>query len=612
MSQLVFWHTSDKRLTTYEANSDSAHLLVRYGRYMKIAEDRVNKIASDIIVDILLRGHAKIGDLLQAYGLADGVNGKKSLGPHYMPDQPRPSVSKDVVDGIKGDQVTYESFREALLELLRLGILSKVNVSHFRSDADNRIEAEKVVPPVGEYKAKSKKEMEAQWETALVKQMEEWKYGMDNGISNVNSPIKGRKRPLDDTEDFRPEKRQRFSSPKVQQLNTKSVEMQPTVMEQNGLNDNTTLGVNHAKFAVMMRNDDLVKLAADSLCASTAKVYSRVLHLLEPHVQTCRGSVYAPVNFKQDLDLESLPQVTTDELTSVISSTEELADGLGSLEIVAASLTQGKRPKKRKKKAFDGDDASSDEDKDHFASDQEDSPVTVDSDEAHGDADCNADIDSSKHQMNHRETIRNHLLVLSRHPHEFLHRFPQTHILPERWTVNYPKLLALVVRRTFMNIITARYGILARRIAELLYERKGKATEKELASMTLLSPKPMRGYLSQLNRSGLIQTQEVPRDASRTPARCMYLWYFDVERCKVKIAEDTQQAMARCLQRVHAEGEKVKGTVEKANRSDVKGNEERFLTLTEREALETWEIVEDRIWGEVARLDDIFATMCDY
>ena len=70
--------------------------------------------------------------------------------------------------------------------------------------------------------------------------------------------------------------------------------------------------------------------------------------------------------------------------------------------------------------------------------------------------------------------------------------------------------------------------------------------------------------------------------------------------------------MARCLQRVKVEREAVQTVIEKAERTDVVGKEEEYLGVGERVALEEWREREERLLGEVGRLDDLVAVLRDF
>jgi len=369
-----------------------------------------------------------------------------------------------------------------------------------------------------------------------------------------------------------------------------------------------------------MRNNSLVKLAEQSICTSTSKIYARALRELEMETRACRDEFNDAEIFDDDPDMSSLPQVSTGFLVDAINDSVEFASSLAKVDASRVGPKKVDHPKKRRKKIkndsedevmIDGD-ASSDEDEGDSDSGDSVTSISHDSEEANCNADYNpnaAPLDIPKDS--HPQTIRNHLLLLARHPHGFLEHFPETPNMPERWTVLYRPLIKRLTHHTILETITARYGHPAARITRLLSE-KGKVDEKNLQSLSLMNQKTMRSYLTALHTPGMIQLQEVPRDNSRNPQRTMFLWYLDIERCKAKLLQETYKSMARCLQRARVEGDRVKGTVEKATRSDVVGREEELLAPQELEALKKWREMEEKIWGEVGRLDDLVAVIRDF
>ena len=370
----------------------------------------------------------------------------------------------------------------------------------------------------------------------------------------------------------------------------------------------------------MIRNDHLVDLADRTISTSTARVYAQVLHALEPQVQDCRVEPANSSETDAEADPSSSPQISTDELVRAIKDSSELANTLGKSDDGRLDMTQFDHPKKRRKKEVINEDqgtidieASFDEEEDLSGSDEEDnvSDVSSDPNEVNGSADFDPNPLTSLPHDPHRDTIRSHLLVLTIHPLSFLHHLPKTSILPERWMIDFPLLTKNVIHHTLLETITSRHGLPAARLTRILFD-KGRTDEKVLCSTSLLAQKTMRSYLLPLHKAGMIGLQEVPRDNSRNPQRTSFLWFFDPERCRVKILEETYKTMARYLKRAKMEGEKIKGTVEKASRSDVVGKEEEFLGPQELEALNAWREMDKRIWGEVSRLDDLVACLRDF
>lgn len=369
-----------------------------------------------------------------------------------------------------------------------------------------------------------------------------------------------------------------------------------------------------------MRNDYLVNLAERTIGTSTARVYAHVLRAVGSKVKDCREEPENSKEIDAEIDMSSLPQVSTDELVGAMKDSAGLANALGKSDDEAIDMQWFEHPKKRRKKemisedegTFDGE-ASPDEEEDASDSNEEDniSDISSDSSKVNGKAEFDPNALSSFPHDPHRDTIRNHLLVLAIHPLRFLHHSPKTSVLPERWTIDFPTLSKNVTYHTLLETITSRHGLPAARLIRILFN-KGKTDEKVLCSTSLLAQKSMRSYLLPLHKAGMIGLQEVPRDNSRNPQRTNFLWFFDPEKCKAKMLEETYKTMARCLRRARVEGEKVKGTVEKASRSDVLGREEEFLGEQELEALNVWRDMDQRIWGEMSRLDDLVACLRDF
>ena len=365
-----------------------------------------------------------------------------------------------------------------------------------------------------------------------------------------------------------------------------------------------------------MRNDHLIELAGRTISRTTAGVYAQVLSELQPKVLECQEEPESPNEPGTEPDLDILPHVSTAELVAAIEDSPELASALASPDDGTLGIAQFDHPKKRRKKRIDSEamfhgeaileySEASDSDEDYI------SEVSSLPEDVNGEVDVDPKAINSHPREPHRDTIRNHLLILAIHPLGFLHRLPKTATLPERWTIDYPELMKSVTRHTLLETITSRHGLPAARLTRILFD-KGKTDEKVLCSISLLAQKPMRSYLLPLHKAGMIGLQEVPRDNSRNPQRTNFLWFFDPERCKAKILEETYKTMARCLRRVRVEGEKVKGTIEKASRSDVVGREDEFLSVQELEALNVWKEMDARIWGQVFRLDDLVACLRDF
>ena len=115
-----------------------------------------------------------------------------------------------------------------------------------------------------------------------------------------------------------------------------------------------------------------------------------------------------------------------------------------------------------------------------------------------------------------------------------------------------------------------------------------------------------------MQTGNFIDLQEVPRDGTRQPSRTIFLWSYDPDRLSSSILEDVYKSMSRCLQRIKFEHFRLKDFLDKADREDIKGREELYLSEAELVTLEQWRAKEALLLGEVDRLDDIVAAFRDY
>ena len=212
--QLVFWYRSAEDSTVYEANTAIAYNLLRAGKYVHIAEEQLGSFAAVIVSNLLLLGHARVGDLVQAYGLdhTEGANDAAAIA--YQPSVKcihNGSINTECSSD--NERISLTSVHMALRELLGVGFVSLVNESCFRSEADNRTEAGKAVPPPEYFRAKSKRDNDAQRETAIQEKLEEWKYGTKTEKEQYGAIMNVKKRQLDDSESLQAEKRRRLRLP---------------------------------------------------------------------------------------------------------------------------------------------------------------------------------------------------------------------------------------------------------------------------------------------------------------------------------------------------------------------------------------------------------------
>lgn len=405
-----------------------------------------------------------------------------------------------------------------------------------------------------------------------------------------------------------------------------------------------TLRVNHEKFAILIRNQHLVALVEESIGPTTAKVYAELLRSAEPQLRKCKNELGFIDDDEEQIDFATIPQVSMDEIGHSLHDFPDLADALGRVEdpnkINLHPLDHPKKVKRRKEsdqsdrdEAMAEGSASSDESDD--SSDDSKSNISgVDHDSGSSKADDDDYSNNRKHKtpdttpdttpkMKDPEsplhTLRQHLILLAEHAHQFLIPVGPTFTASDKWAIPYPLLSRTLLQDSLLNITTTRFGSLAGRLFRILSSSPDptafppKLDEKALVLLSLIPQKPMRTLLHSMHRAGHIELQELPKDGNqRRPGTTNFFWFFDAERMRKRVLEETYKSMANLIRRAGVEREAVRGVVEKSERTDVVGREEELLGEEELGALKEWRAREERLWGEVGRLDELVAVLRDF
>lgn len=376
---------------------------------------------------------------------------------------------------------------------------------------------------------------------------------------------------------------------------------------------------------------------AERIGKTTALVYSELLRCLEKDLKCCNlhaGRYEEGGDGEDKEDPEYGPRVSTSDMATAMATCEDIGGKIAYADPKEIYLDRIYRKSRRLKVESDDEaevvgEASADEDEED---DGERTGHLIDGEEDHEDepnGDANGTLkrkrekeDAEKHAPKPNESshanhaschllTRQHLLLLAEHHFEFAIYVRPTHRTPESWTVNFHALSQNLRLIELESIIVSRYSSEGLRIVRILLE-KGKLDEKAISSFALMNQKQMRHLLTTMHQQGHLELQEIPKDNNRQPSRTMFLWFFDPERCRMKVLEETYKTMARCLQRIKTEREAVQSTIDKASRTDVVGKEEEFLSVDERKALVEWREKEEKLLGEVDRLDDLVAVLRDF
>lgn len=334
-----------------------------------------------------------------------------------------------------------------------------------------------------------------------------------------------------------------------------------------------TVRVNYEKLDVALRNRRFLELAERGAPSETAQIYDSLLRRIEYQTPNCRDACEIPREGEEGEQYSVA--IPLSALAHDIDPYLDLAGSLGSTD-TSTNNRLGKRTFDDTVNDNGGDDGDDDE--------------------------------------NGTDTIRTfdidkHLSLLAQPPFNLTSKRLIGGML--NWTVEFRHLARKLRHLELERIVEARYGDVALRVLRVL-QAKGKLDEKRLQEISLLSFKDLRQVLASMQTGGFVDLQEVPRDAQRQPSRTIYLWYYDPDRIRDSMLQDIYKSMSRCLQRLRFERGRLKDFLEKTERSDVKGNEELYLSEGELERLREWRAKESLLIGEVGRLDDMVAVMRDY
>lgn len=206
-----------------------------------------------------------------------------------------------------------------------------------------------------------------------------------------------------------------------------------------------------------------------------------------------------------------------------------------------------------------------------------------------------------------QETLEEGLLLLSEGPYQFLRQDEHT----AWWYMDRYQIAIWLRDREILSLVSARVGPVGMRLVRMLID-KGKLDEKLLQEMGLLSAKEMRQALADLQTLGLIELQEVPREPQRQPNRTIFLWFYDAIRARDLLLSQLYKSMARCYQRLQVvERDRLKATLDKIEREDVKDRVDEVVVGPEMVALQQFQAKERWLMGEIARLDDSVALLRD-
>ncbi|KAF2268899.1 DNA directed RNA polymeras-like protein III subunit Rpc82 [Lojkania enalia] len=648
---LVFYSSTDQRVTYYEINWHQAYALVRIGKVLTLAENRFGKKASNLLSNLITLGHARIADLKEAYFPSSAE--KSAADDHSDDDDDDDDAADDNPDDSRVNGVNSSNGKISDVQLNGTrGVERRKSSSSPPEDAkpilnlDNDLEASYLngYPPTNASTTESKvpqangavdptnsandDEPENDWVQSTeelyatiyhlmrqgwiikVDQMQYLSAGDLDAMARKeitaeefpNRPLTG---PKDKTrlEIATVQRKRRYREQWLQvpyfesqsdkrkaagvnekaskrlKINGTYVSRSESAHSVNSTNgtaypeDDLVIRLNHEKVAVAMRTEQLTRLVQHRLGFSTAQVYRTLLGILEVNLARCYEEWPDPVPPPQDgIDVQVEPHflVTARDVAEKIDPAIDLLDGLDPKAIVK-----------------------------HVGN----SKVVEDT---------RLDPPINPFQISRDEKTKIvdvHMQLLQSDPFRFVIWYSRAGY--SQWRVDFEKIAKATIELEIENTITARKGPLGVKLIRAL-KKKGKLDERQACNTMMMSAHDIRGTINDMVVQGFVQTQEIPRVDRREAKLSIHLIWYDLQRAREKLLYDTYKGMVRIMQRLAFEKEQVASLLQKAERTDVVGNEAKYLTKRELDALRKWKDVENKLLLQLYRQDELVATLGDF
>lgn len=395
--------------------------------------------------------------------------------------------------------------------------------------------------------------------------------------------------------------------------------------------------LNFEKAAVLLRNQALIKYASDTLGPVTGEVYRVALRIMGKSIKRCHPdplldiSIFGPEPGRLPVDLEP-PPVTTLEIFSELPKDIDVSSGIGKSKGNVSTRRAGKvqpYPPKARLPFVDDEELDSEDDAIDDISDQDDpdeTPAKIinrHDEQANGassrgkvvqSADDSMEIDKKKAGGDNADELRfdqtrQHLLLLASSSQGFIRHKG----LREggEWVVDFKHVVTNLQRNEVDTFIEDKFTRQGLRLVNIV-RQKGKLDDKALSTIAQMRKQDTNQLMSNMEVYGIVDIQEVPRDNNRLAARTIFLWFYDDNRVKTQILDNSYKAMLRCRQVLETFRQKDHEILALYERSDVKGREEERLhesTIAKyRQHMKT----ASNLLNSIMRVDDIVCLLRDF
>ena len=555
---LIYHNTElDTGVTYYEANEDAAYFLLRSGRILQIIETRYGENAKDVVQNLLLLGHAKVGDLVDAYHSKTKLTNGQTNG---------------TTNGVNGTEDSDKFNLDGILKrLLDDGFAEPLVKSMFKSPADTYLEAERDITrsagaaaTAGASKAGKtadllKHDVERTVETA--RRQRSWKEGNLKRYDKNIVPASEKRRKL---------------------ANGRAAAAGPGEFENDVVLDrDLVVRVNFERCTVALRTEALAAAAESEFGTIPAQVYGSLLQILEDKIPRCKSA-------EEDVNDDDTAgkSVTVSQLSSSLSSDINVSQGIGMVPSEWAKLRPGEIPPQasngKRKRGYE-------------------SPEDSDGDVV--------SMDATADRQSRMSRVKDHLSLISVDRQDLLKRVSNDGL--GEFIVPFKEATAFLREVELDTYIAATFGKVGLRLSHVL-RKFGKLDEKQIQKIALMKQGEVRKTLIRMEMAGFADIQEVPKDAMRTPNRTIFLWWFDTERVSVQLLDNICKTICRCLEVLETERYKSRDIIALSRRSDVAENEIEALTSEHLEELTNFRVKEERLTAQINRLDQLVGIFKDF
>ncbi|CAN9357778.1 unnamed protein product [Alternaria alternata] len=607
---LIFHSGSDAPLTYYEIDWQNSYAIVRFGKVVKLVEDRFGKKAANVMSNLLALGHTRIADLKEAYfppetesdddsddGTANGAGSKRKRtnGNHVNGTVRTNGVANGMPSELDDAKPDLTNGHGKTNGVHKADKASKVDsVTHNGAPEEpGQEQDDSDITSVDELYELIQLLIERGWvrtvtETQYLSPGDMHDMLYQESIEQDNAGITPTGTKDKDVVNRGTLERKRAMRDEWLTVPKFAKGGQPNGankrMKMNGANgyatpssdDDLVIRVNPEKIAVAMRSEQLVHLVEQRLGSVTARVYQTMLRMLESKTPRCWEEwpdPPLPGGEPGDASIDPRFLVTARDVATKLSRERGDLDIFEGIDPNAAVQITRKGHVNR---------------------------TNI----------WTQPTDPAKLNMEERtKVVDKHIQMLAEDPFHFVTWHSRAGF--SQWHIEFDEIARQMIQTEIENTISARKGSLGVKLVRAL-RKKGRLDERAMCNVMMMSAADVRGIVNDLTIQGFVQTQEIPKVDRREAKHSLHLVWYDRQRAREKLLHDTYKGMVRILQRIRYEREKIEFTLTKAERSDVVGNEEKWLSTRELDDLRKWKEVQEKLLLQLMREDDLVAALRDF